>query len=83
MENKIILTNQENLSVSGIKKAHVVSETSIVVEVDNSTLQVLGTGMEVKKLDVESGILEVDGKIVGLKFSGPKEKFNLFKKIFK
>lgn len=83
MENRITLFNQENLSISGIKKTHVVSESSIVVEVENSVLQIAGNNMEVRKLDVESGILEVNGKIVGLKFSGPKEKFNLFKKIFK
>lgn len=83
MENRITLINQENLSVSGIKKALIVSETAIAVEVENSVLQIAGNNMEVKKLDVESGNLEVFGKIYSLKFAGQKEKFNLFKKIFK
>ncbi len=83
MENRITLINQENLSVSGIKKALIISETAIAVEVENSVLQIAGNNMEVKKLDVESGNLEVFGKIYSLKFTGQKEKFNLFKKIFK
>ena len=39
--------------------------------------------MEVKKLDVESGNIEISGKIYCIKFSGAKEKLSLFKKIFK
>lgn len=83
MANKLTLINQENLSISGIKKANVISETSVVLEMENSILQISGNSMEVKKLDVESGNIEIAGKIYGIKFSGAKEKLSLFKKIFK
>lgn len=83
MENKIILINQTSLSVSGIKKACVVSETAISLELETNTLQIFGSEMEVKKLDVESGILEVSGKILAIKFVESKEKLGLFKRIFK
>lgn len=83
MENILTLINQENLSISGIKKANVISETSVVLEMENSILQISGNSMEVKKLDVESGKIEISGKIYCIKFSGAKEKLSLFKKIFK
>lgn len=83
MENRLTLINQENLSISGIKKANVISETSVVLEMENSILQISGNSMEVKKLDVESGNIEISGKIYYIKFSGAKEKLSLFKKIFK
>ena len=82
MENRLTLINQENLSISGIK-ANVISETSVVLEMENSILQISGNSMEVKKLDVESGNIEISGKIYCIKFSGAKEKLSLFKKIFK
>ena len=83
MENRLTLINQENLSISGIKKANVISETSVVLEMENSILQISGNSMEVKKLDVESGNIEISGKIYCIKFYGAKEKLSLFKKIFK
>ena len=83
MENKISLLNRKDLSVSGIKKAIILSETNISLELESSVLHIFGKNMEVRKLDVESGILLVDGQIDCFKFSSPKEKTGLFKKIFK
>ena len=82
MENKISLIDRKDLTISGIKKAVILSETSIALELENSLLQVSGKNMEVKKLDVESGILVVDGQIDSIKFSSQKEKTGLFKRIF-
>lgn len=83
MENKLTLINQTNLTITGIKKAIVISETALALELDSTSLQISGSSMEVKKLDVESGILEVEGKINLIKYVGVKEKINLFKRIFK
>ncbi|MGN0748687.1 MAG: YabP/YqfC family sporulation protein [Christensenellales bacterium] len=83
MENKLTLINQTNLTVTGIKKAIIVSETALALELENKTLQISGKNMEVKKLDVETGILEVNGIIDSIKYVGSKEKINLFKRIFK
>lgn len=83
MENKLILTNQANLTISGIKRAVTLNESSIYLELENTSVQILGNNMEVKKLDVESGILEVLGKINQIKYISVKEKTNLLKKIFK
>ena len=83
MEDKLTLINQTNLTVTGIKKAIIVSETALALELENKTLQISGKNMEVKKLDVETGILEVNGIIDSIKYVGSKEKINLFKRIFK
>ena len=83
MENKLSLINQTNLSVTGIKKAIVVSETALALELENKTLQITGKNMEVKKLDVETGVLEVVGVIDTIKYVVQKEKLSLFKRIFK
>lgn len=82
-DNKIVLVNRKNLTITGIKKVLTVSDSSLSLHLDGSTLNVIGEGMEVKKIDVESGILEVEGKINSLKYLAPKERLNLFKKIFK
>lgn len=83
MENKLTLINQNNLTLTGIKKANVISETGISAELENCAVQISGSAMEVKKLDVESGVLEIDGKINLIKFVSAKEKLGLLKRIFK
>lgn len=82
-DSKIVLVNRKNLTITGIKKVIAVSEISLSLLLEGSSLNVVGEGMEVRKIDVESGILEVEGKINSLKYLAPKEKTNLFKKIFK
>lgn len=83
MENKIYLINRKNLNISGITKVIEISEENISVQVDNSVLNIAGEGMEVKKLDVESGNLEVEGLINSIKYIDKKEKISLIKRIFK
>lgn len=83
MENKLTLINQNNLTITGIKKAVVLSENALALELENSNLQVVGKNMEVQKLDVESGVLIVNGNINTIKYIGQKEKVGLFKRIFK
>lgn len=82
-DNKLILVNRKNLTITGIKKVLAVSESALSLLLDSSNLNVLGEGMEVKKLDVESGTIEVEGKINNIKYLAPKEKQSVLKKIFK
>jgi sporulation protein YabP len=83
MDNKLILIDQKNLTITGIKNVIAVSNSNISLNLDSSALQILGEGMEVKKLDVESGLLEVEGKITSIKYMNSKEKIGFFKRIFK
>ena len=83
MENKIYLINRKILNISGITKVIEISEENISVQVDNSVLNIAGEDMEVKKLDVESGNLEVEGLINSMKYIDKKEKISLIKRIFK
>ena len=83
MDNKLTLTNRKNLCVTGIEKVVGISDSELLVEVDGVALSVQGSNMEVKKLDVESGILEVDGMINNIKYFDKKQKLSFIKRIFK
>ncbi|MEG1499453.1 MAG: YabP/YqfC family sporulation protein [Clostridia bacterium] len=82
-DNTIHLKNRKQLSITGISKVQSISDKQILLETCGHTLQVLGSGMEVKKLDVESGELEVEGEIDCMKYLGAKQKGGLLKRIFK
>lgn len=83
MDNKLTLTNRKNLCLTGIEKVVGISDSELLVEVDGVALSVQGFNMEVKKLDVESGILEVDGMINNIKYFDKKQKLSFIKRIFK
>ncbi|MBO4412432.1 MAG: hypothetical protein J5779_00230 [Clostridia bacterium] len=83
MENKITLINRKNLNLFGISKVFAINEDSAQLQIDNSILTILGKNMEVKKLDIENGILELEGLINAIKYTDKKEKTSFIKKIFK
>ena len=82
-DSKVVLLNRKILIISGIEKVLTVSESSISLLLNGSTMNVFGENMEVKKLDVEQGLLEVEGRINNIKYLGVKEKVGFFKRIFK
>ncbi|MCI5797057.1 MAG: sporulation protein YabP [Firmicutes bacterium] len=83
MDNKLTLVNRKILNLTGIEKVVGISDSELLVEVDGVALSVQGSNMEVKKLDVESGILEIEGLINNIKYFDKKQKLNFIKRIFK
>ena len=43
----------------------------------------MGKNMEVKKLDIENGVIEIEGLINVIKYTDKKEKTSFVRKIFK
>ncbi|MEG1751900.1 MAG: YabP/YqfC family sporulation protein [Clostridia bacterium] len=84
MENcNIILDNRENLKITGTKKVLSATGEQIVLICGNSKLCISGEKLEVKKIDVSLGNVEIFGVINCLKFSGVGDKVPFVKRIFK
>lgn len=83
MESKINLINRKFLSLSGISKVFEINDETAQLQVESSVLTILGKDMEVKKLDIENGNLELEGQINVIKFTDKKEKASFVKRIFK
>ena len=79
--HKIILENRKNLSLSGIDKVNTITPTELNVQINGTSLVVEGEGMEIVKLDVDAGIVEVSGQINALRYLG--EKKSILKRLFK
>ncbi len=82
--HKVEIKNQKELIITGVTRVDASSPTSCSLQVGDTTLMVMGEGMNVKRLDVTEGVLEVGGKILGLKYSGGKKyQESILKRIFK
>ena len=82
-ESQVTLLNRNNLTITGVEKVYETNENKVQLKVSNSNLIICGEGLNIARLDVESGIVRVDGFINELKYSSGDNKGNFFKKIFK
>lgn len=83
-EQLIILSNKKNLSVSGTEKIISLKPDLIQLNTNYGGLQIIGENLELIKLDNNTTRAEISGLINSIKFiNTPKQKDNLFRKIFK
>lgn len=80
--NKIVITNQKEINLTGITKVNSATETNISLIINNKNLVIEGEKLHVLKLDVDSGIIDIEGCINTLKFDKSKQNKNIFKRIF-
>ena len=82
LEQKIILIDRKNLSITGVEKMISVKPDLLQLTTNFGTLQIIGANMEVSKLDLEQHLLEVKGIISSIKYL-EDNKTPFFKRIFK
>jgi sporulation protein YabP len=83
--HKLVLENREKLSITGIGRVYNANEKTISIEVNGTNLVIEGANMQVSKLDVQSGNMEIIGIINEIKYtnSGLKNAKNFIDRIFK
>lgn len=83
--HKLVLENREKLTLTGVGKVQNANEHAINVEINGTNLLIEGSEMQVAKLDVQAGMMEVLGVINQLKYStgGIKNAKNLLSRVFR
>ncbi len=74
------LTNRKTLKLEGIIEINSSSETLLSVKLKDTTLTITGQNMHITRLDVNLGILDIEGNIECIKYG---KNANIFKRIFK
>lgn len=83
-DSELVLKNRQNLSISGVEKIFEMTETNVTMRVAGSNVVVAGESLSVEKLDVETGNIQIVGKVNSITYSsGNVQRKNLFKRIFK
>ena len=81
--SELKLINRQNLTLTGIEKVYETNTNKLQVKIAGTNLLVIGENLSVTRLDVSSGIVEVNGIINEMKFFSNNNKGNFFKRIFK
>lgn len=82
-ESQLTLVNRSNLTLTGVEKVFETNENKVQVRVSGSNLLINGEGLNIARLDVETGVIQINGLVNELKYTTGETKTNLFKKIFK
>ena len=80
VQENLSLTNRKVLKMDGVSEIISSSETGLYIKLSNTSLSITGQNMHITKLDVNSGILEVEGLIDSIKYG---KSANIFKRLFK
>ena len=81
IDQKIILENRKKLVLSGMEKVESATLAQMVLKTNEQFLYILGNDLHIDKLDINSGHIEITGKIDCIKFGDKKQ--SLFKRMFK
>lgn len=81
--HRLELDHERALSMTGVRDVPVFTDKNITVRLDNETLFIIGQNLAVKSLDVESGKLQISGRVFSLRYTAQAAPKSLMKRIFK
>ena len=79
--HRLICENRQKLELSGVQKVESSTNTQVVCVVNNTQTTIYGKNLHINKLDLQAGILSIDGEIDSIKYQNGKK--SLWKRIFK
>lgn len=82
-QNIVTLENRSGLTVTGVNDVDSFDENSIVAYTDYGQLTIQGSSLNIKRLSVESGELDVEGSISSLIYTENRPREGFFKKLFR
>lgn len=81
--NEIILKDRKFLSVTGVKDVNAFTEESVILTLETSSLVVRGETLHISKLDLESGEVDVDGKVNSLQYIKENQDKGFLKRLLR
>lgn len=87
ISQEINLINQKHLEITGVKKLESLNKQEFIVNTVNGILVVRGQDLEMKQLDIEKGVLFIEGIVFLLEYektpATSEQKKSFFSKLFK
>ncbi len=81
--HKIELDHLHSANITGVADVPTFTDKTVVVRLDGETLTLQGENLSVKSLDVDSGRLQISGKINTLKYASLSSPTSFAKRLLK
>lgn len=82
-QHTLLLENREKMSLTGIKEVTGFSDTDVALRTSCGALTVHGKGLNISRLNTDTGELFVSGEVSVMKYSKDRKKGGLFEGLFK
>ncbi len=79
---KLVLNNRSDMNLSGVNKVYSATENCVSLVLGTDDVLIEGNGLHVTKLDIDTGIVNVEGTVNSIKFGKSKNSKNFLKRIF-
>ena len=79
----LVLTNRQELSLTGIKKVKTTEPTSIVAVMENSLILIKGSNLSVLNLSIKDELLDITGVINSITYTTNQAKRFSLRNLFK
>jgi len=83
MRQSIQIENRERITLTGITRVDSFDEGEVNARCASSGIAVFGQGLHIAKLDLDNGMLIVDGFISGIEYSDSEKKESFLSRMFK
>lgn len=83
LQHNIIMEGRRILTITGVNEVDCFDMSNVVAHTSMGELTIRGNNLHISNLNVETGELNMQGEVVALFYNAPKEKNNIFSKIFK
>ncbi len=67
--HQLTLSNRENASIKGVGQVISFDDVEIVLDTEMGVLTIKGEDLHIKQLDLDKGIITIDGAVKGLEYS--------------
>ena len=79
----VTIENRERISLSGIVRMDSFDDGEVAARCESSSVTVYGQGLHITRLDLENGILIVDGFISGVEYADAENHGGFLSRLFK
>ena len=73
-EHAVTLVDRKRLSLTGVEDVDCFNEQLVALRTAQGALTVTGTGLNISRLSLEDGRVELEGEVNALEYSGGKRK---------
>ena len=82
-EHTVALADRKRLSLTGVEDVDCFNEQIVVLRTPLGTLTVAGAEMNISRLNLEDGHVEIEGEVDALEYSGGKKQGGLLRRLFR
>ena len=82
-DHQIVLVDRKRAEITGVEDVDCFNEQIVVLRTPIGMLTITGAALNISRLNLEDGRVEIDGEFDAMEYSGGKKKSGLLSRLFR